>query len=216
MGVTTGRPVCWDTPIAPLALEIQALQQEGRGATYSNDGAADGLQIVGQALGRLKRAAERFSIAAPEADEGGDDLDALRRVVVPEGERLSAVGGLDETDAAAPGIHRALAGVAQVGPAGRVHAALDEADLLHRLAVDTQTLDVDPGALAQNFARALLDVDAVGLGGCLGRRLGLVLEQLDSRVLVGGIIEPVDALRERGEVVLHCVAMRLCPRLLDA
>src|SRR5512135_240865 len=89
----------------PPPLEIETLEQERRCAADGNDIAADLLQLNGEFFGFFEAFEKALAPLAAKTDEGRHDLDTLRRVFIPVGKRLAAVGRLDQTNACAPGNH---------------------------------------------------------------------------------------------------------------
>ena len=95
-------------PVAPFALEVEALEQNRRRAAECNDIAADRLQIVGDLLDPIEGVLEGLPVAATKPDEGRHDLDAIGGVIVPEMKALPSVRRLDQPDSRAPSVHGSL------------------------------------------------------------------------------------------------------------
>src|SRR5262249_8414737 len=103
--VTTGRPILCDSRSPPLALEIEALEQNGRCPAHNDDVAADGLQVTSDLLDPLERIFEGLPIAAAKTHEGRHDFYSLRRPVVPEMKAFAPMSRFDQSDARAPPKH---------------------------------------------------------------------------------------------------------------
>jgi hypothetical protein len=88
-----------------LALEIEALEQNGRRPAHNDDVAADGVQVIGDLLDPLERIFEGLPIAAAKTHEGRHDFYSLRRPVVPEMKAFAPMSRFDQSDARAPPKH---------------------------------------------------------------------------------------------------------------
>jgi hypothetical protein len=88
-----------------LALEIEALEQNGRRPAHNDDVAADGVQVIGDLLDPLERIFEGLPIAATKTHEGRHDFYSVRCPVVPEMKAFAPMRRFDQSDARAPSKH---------------------------------------------------------------------------------------------------------------